>query len=68
MTLMWILHAVIINEIWHSGVPLLISNKNELLLDKINQLSLFHIQFLGYLGRSGLFASCQYEPTINVVS
>ena len=27
MTLMWIVHVVIINEIWHSGVLLLICNK-----------------------------------------
>ena len=27
MTLMWMVHAVIINEIWHSGVLLLIFNK-----------------------------------------
>ena len=46
MTLMWMVHVVIINEIWHSGLPLLICNKkNLLLLDKINQLSLFYIQF-----------------------
>ena len=50
-----------------SFVFTVLSFKKSLLI-KINQLSLFHVQFLGYLGRSGLFASCQYEPTINVVS
>ena len=56
VTLMWMVHTVIINEIWNSCVLLLICNKNVLLLDKINQLSLCYIQFLGYLGRSGLLS------------
>ena len=62
VTLMWMVHTVIINEICNSCVLLLICNKNVLLLDKINQLSLCYIQFLGYLGRSGLLSLFSESP------
>ena len=43
MTMMWIVHAVIINEYDTLAYSYWCVIKNVLLLDKINQLSLFYI-------------------------
>ena len=62
MTLMWMVHAVIINEIWHSGLLLLICNKKTFMAQNKSTVLILH-PVLGYLGRSGLLSPVRWKPT-----
>ena len=61
MTVMWMVHVVIINEIWHSGLLLLICNKKTFMGQNKSTVLILH-PVLGYLGRSGLLSPVTESP------
>ena len=66
MNLMWMVHAVIINEIWHSGVLLLIFNKKRTFIGQ-NKSTILTLEPVFRIFRAiRSFFGFQKKPTTNV--
>ena len=63
---MWMVHAVIINEIWHSGVLLLICYKKRIFIGQNKWTVVILHPVFRILRAIRSFISCQWKPTANV--
>ena len=63
MTLMWMVHAVIINEIWHSGVLLLICTKTRTFIGQNKSTVLILHPGFRIFRAIRSFVTCQWKPT-----
>ena len=66
MTLMWMVHAVIINEIWHSGLLLLICDKKRTFMGRNKSTPHFTSSFRIFRAIRS-FVTCQWKPTIQLL-